>query len=277
MSAKTNAPIIIKRKKVISGGGHHGGAWKVAYADFVTAMMAFFMLLWMLNATTETQRKGLADYFAPTVAISRVSGGGDGVFGGQDFFSEEMVILETLGLQAAETADSPANDEDAAGAAAAAAEVEALEYIQELLMGVGGESVLSEQAMRHVVTRLTDEGLTIELFALPGAPLFEGRSVTLLPITREMIGVIAQVASIVPNPVAVGTHVATQPIVLRHDPIWDMTSARAEVVRKALVEADLDPGRMRRVTGFGDRVPYSAVPPDVRNNRIEITLLREFR
>ena len=70
------APIIIKRKKVIAGG-HHGGAWKVAYADFVTAMMAFFLLMWLLNATTERQRKGIADYFAPTIPLSPVSGGGD--------------------------------------------------------------------------------------------------------------------------------------------------------------------------------------------------------
>ena len=64
MSAHTNAaPVIIKRKKVVVGGGHDGGAWKVAYADFVTAMMAFFMLMWLLNATTEQQRKGIADYF----------------------------------------------------------------------------------------------------------------------------------------------------------------------------------------------------------------------
>ena len=81
-------PLIIKRKKVISGGGHHGGAWKVAYADFVTAMMAFFMLMWLLNATTEKQRKGIADYFSPTIAINRVSGGGDGAFGGESVFSE---------------------------------------------------------------------------------------------------------------------------------------------------------------------------------------------
>ena len=68
MNAQTNArPIIIKRKKVIVAGGHHGGAWKVAYADFVTAMMAFFMLMWLLNATTEKQRKGIADYFSPTI------------------------------------------------------------------------------------------------------------------------------------------------------------------------------------------------------------------
>ena len=76
------APVIIKRKKIVQGGGHHGGAWKVAYADFVTAMMAFFLLMWLLNATTEKQRKGIADYFNPTIPVNRVSGGGDGAFGG---------------------------------------------------------------------------------------------------------------------------------------------------------------------------------------------------
>ena len=73
MSSDNVAPIIIKRKKVVSGDGHHGGAWKVAYADFVTAMMAFFMLMWLLNATTEQQRKGIADYFSPAVPINRIS------------------------------------------------------------------------------------------------------------------------------------------------------------------------------------------------------------
>lgn len=67
-----NRPIIIKRKKVVGGDGHHGGAWKVAYADFVTAMMAFSMLMWLLNATTEQQRKGIADYFSPNVPIARI-------------------------------------------------------------------------------------------------------------------------------------------------------------------------------------------------------------
>ena len=89
MSAQSNlAPVIIKRKKKVVGGGHHGGAWKVAYADFVTALMAFFLLMWLLNATTEQQRKGVADYFSPTVPIARVSGGGDGNFGGEFVFSE---------------------------------------------------------------------------------------------------------------------------------------------------------------------------------------------
>ena len=88
MSTETNTrPLIIKRKKKVSGGdGHHGGAWKVAYADFVTAMMAFFMMMWLLNATTEQQRKGIADYFSPTIPITRISGGGDGSFGGESVF-----------------------------------------------------------------------------------------------------------------------------------------------------------------------------------------------
>lgn len=103
MVGKNLAPIIIKRKKVIMAAGHHGGAWKVAYADFVTVMMAFFMLMWLLNATTSTQRKGLADYFQPTIVMSRISGGGDGMLAGDSLFSDEglahnsasVVLLQT--------------------------------------------------------------------------------------------------------------------------------------------------------------------------------------
>ena len=94
MGAQTNvAPVIIKRKKVTGGDGHHGGAWKVAYADFVTAMMAFFMLMWLLNATTEKQRKGLADYFSPSVPLNPASGGGNGAFGGENMFSEQTMAM----------------------------------------------------------------------------------------------------------------------------------------------------------------------------------------
>jgi flagellar motor protein MotB len=91
------APVIIKRKKIIAGGGHHGGAWKVAYADFVTAMMAFFMLMWLLNATTEQQRKGIADYFSPTFAINRTSGGGDSSFVGDSVFTENTLTRQGIG------------------------------------------------------------------------------------------------------------------------------------------------------------------------------------
>ena len=94
---QTVAPVIIKRKKIIAADGHHGGAWKVAYADFVTAMMAFFMLMWLLNATTEQQKKGIADYFSPTLAINRSSGGGDSSFVGDTVLTEETLTRQGVG------------------------------------------------------------------------------------------------------------------------------------------------------------------------------------
>ena len=98
MTAQSNeAPIIIKKVKKGGGEGHHGGAWKVAYADFVTAMMAFFLLMWLLNATTEKQRKGLADYFSPSIPLSRVSGGGNGAFQGDTMFTEDVKPQNGIG------------------------------------------------------------------------------------------------------------------------------------------------------------------------------------
>ncbi|MEM9422342.1 MAG: flagellar motor protein MotB, partial [Pseudomonadota bacterium] len=93
----TTQPIIIKKKRGGGEEGHHGGAWKVAYADFVTAMMAFFLLMWLLNATTEEQRKGLADYFDPSVPISPVSGGGDDMLAGDTVFATDSLAYSNHG------------------------------------------------------------------------------------------------------------------------------------------------------------------------------------
>ena len=89
-------PIVVKRKKVVAGG-HHGGAWKVAYADFVTAMMAFFLLMWLLSVTDEETRLGLADYFSPTIPIHSTRGGGDGPFDGESMFSQDVLAKDETG------------------------------------------------------------------------------------------------------------------------------------------------------------------------------------
>ncbi|NQZ72997.1 MAG: chemotaxis protein MotB, partial [Dinoroseobacter sp.] len=135
MAANAGAPIIIKRKKIVVEDGHHGGAWKVAYADFVTAMMAFFMLMWLLNATTEKQRKGIADYFNPTIPVTRVSGGGDGALGGDSVFTEDSLAQSgTGGLDS----KAPASAEQAL-----------FEEIDESLTALAGESMLSTEIARH--------------------------------------------------------------------------------------------------------------------------------
>ena len=278
MGSKSNAPVIIKRKKVVAGGGHHGGAWKVAYADFVTAMMAFFMLMWLLNATTEQQRKGLADYFAPTVAISRTSGGADGFFGGVDFMSEDTLVMSSQdgGFNLNDTS-AEASVEDNDRLAAIAAEVQALRDLEQVLLGQGGESLLAEEALRHVITRLTDEGLVIELFSLPDVPLFEPGTAEPADVTIELLRMIARVSELVPNAVAIATHMPAQPIVLAESPIWGLTIRRAEATRLALEDGGLDPARLDRITGHGDRSPVVEPAVAARNDRIEITILRDLR
>ncbi len=156
----------------MSGDSHHGGAWKVAYADFVTAMMAFFMLMWLLNATTEKQRKGIADYFSPTIPINRISGGGDGAFGGDSVFTEETLAHTGHGGLPRDPGNSGDGTTPRGGGADAAEATEAafLEQIDEILSGRAGESMIGDKAMRHIVTQVTDEGLVIELFDLAGEP-----------------------------------------------------------------------------------------------------------
>lgn len=268
MGGRSNAPVTIKRKKVIAGGGHHGGAWKVAYADFVTAMMAFFLLMWLLNATTEQQRKGIADYFSPKVPVNRVSGGGTDMFGGDSIMSEEALARNGTGRSAGLRVAGQQS------AAEKAAEVAALREVERDLMGVGGESLLQMEALRHVVTRLTDEGLIVEIFARSGAPIFKGNTREPTPVMVELLTSFAPVFDMVSNPIAIDGHLRRQPLVLADNPVWDISGGRAEAVRAHLVGAGLDEARMARLTGHADRDPATADRTAIRNDRIEIILLR---
>jgi chemotaxis protein MotB len=273
-------PIIIRRKKVVAAE-HHTGAWKIAFADFATAMMAFFLVMWLINATTETQRKGLADFFSPSVPVSRVSGGGDGAFGGHEIFSDQAIAFSgvadrdrTGGVADAEAAA----EEDLAGAEGEAEpdSGDVLAEIAELLRARGGESDFTEMALRHVVTRITDEGLIVELFDLPDQPLFQGDSDRPEPVTEALAVLLSEIFQLVENPVSIEGHLRSFPVVLASNPAWDLSTARAQRMRLLLEAEAIPPARMHRVTGHADRQP--AVPGNraaVRNNRLEIILLRD--
>ena len=275
------AAVIIKRKKVVQGGGHHGGAWKVAYADFVTAMMAFFMLMWLLNATTEKQRKGLADYFNPTIPVNRVSGGGNGAFGGDSVFSEDVFTQSGTGasvLRPTEDKEARGVNRIAEGEGSGGAGTDAaMKKIEDALVARGGESMSMQRALRHVVTRVTDEGLVIELFDLDDAPLFVGDSGEPEPVLDEIMGLLAEVFGLASNQVAVQGHVRAYPITLIRNPVWTLSADRAQAVRQHLETAGLPAARMQRIAGFADRVPATSDPMAIRNNRIELILLRRDR
>ncbi len=272
--AGNERPPIIRRRKVVSGsGGHHGGAWKVAYADFVTAMMAFFLLMWLLNATTEKQRKGLADYFNPTIAVTRISGGGERMLAGDSIFAEDVLVHDGTGAtaRAQGKAQNPELAESTAGDAGETARFNAL---AERLMARGGESEIEAAFLRHVRVRITDEGLVVELADLEDAPLFAEESVMPLPVLGSLAALIAQVFAEVGNQIAVAGHVAARPVVLRVNPSWDLSFGRADAMRVLLQDAGLATQRFRRLTGAGERQPGMQPAMSRRNNRLEITLLR---
>lgn len=274
MSAQSNAaPVIIKRKKVVGGDGHHGGAWKVAYADFVTAMMAFFLLMWLLNATTEKQRKGIADFFSPTIPVNRISGGGDGAFGGDSVFSEETMARNGVGA----TSMRPTEQDKSRGRdpSEEAEEQKMLEAVEAMLQGNSGESDVAEDPMKHIVTRVTDEGLVIELFDLPGEPLFDGPGAEPTALLEDLARILTRVTGIVSNEVAVAGHLAARPVVMSNTAIWETSAERANVFRTLLQDQGMRANRIARLTGHADREPVVRNPMAARNNRIEVILLRD--
>jgi chemotaxis protein MotB len=243
-------------------------------------MMAFFMLMWLLNATTEKQRKGIADYFNPTIPVNRISGGGDGAFGGDSIFSENTLTKSGTGA----SAEQPASEDKARGETgtadakeAAAAEQAAMAAVEKALLSRGGESMTMERLLRHVVTRVTDEGLVIEIFDLAETPLFEPETTVPTAVTRDIAGLLAEVLTLAENAVAVDGYVRTYPVTLLENPTWDLSAQRAQAIRILLEEKGFASDRMSRITGHADRQPATADPTATRNNRIEVILLRKNR
>ncbi|WP_417255110.1 flagellar motor protein MotB [Celeribacter sp.] len=273
MSGKSNAPIIIKRKKIVAQGEEHGGAWKVAYADFVTAMMAFFLLMWLLNATTEKQRKGLAEYFNPTIPVNRISGGGDGAFGGDSVFTEETLAQNGMGASSFDSGGANKNATQG-GERAVALEAKAYAEVQDLLTAFSGESMAADKAMRHVVTRVTDEGLIVELHDLEGDPLFLRNTSEPAEVLILLVEMLSEVFKIVRNEIAISGYVSTRPVVVLDNPVWDISTQRADRVRLLLEESGTPTERIQRVTGYADRKPVVSNLMSTRNNRVEVVLLR---
>ena len=253
----TVRPVIIRRRKVARATAHHGGAWKVAYADFVTAMMAFFLMLWLLGSVTEDKRKGLADYFSDTRALQSDSAGGSGMFGGMSLSPENSLI------------------DDIATRERYQSETQTLQRIVDALTDLAAQDSQFATAFAHMSIRLSDEGLVLELFDLDDAALFDGMTDAPRPVLLFLLDVIGEAFATVANPVAVTGHTRGFPTVFLENPVWSLSLGRAQAVHQVLAAGRLDAARFLRVTGKADRDPAVANPTAPRNNRIELVLLRQ--
>ncbi|MEM7728168.1 MAG: flagellar motor protein MotB [Pseudomonadota bacterium] len=261
--------IIIKRPKVVKGDGHHGGAWKVAYADFVTAMMAFFLLMWLLNATTEEQRQGLADYFNPSIPIAAVSGGGSDGLNGEEVV--EAPALATLKRHRSDGDDMEVGRAVAATGTEDPAVSEAVESaLRAALSGEAGE--LSE----HISIRVTPEGLVVELTDRDTRPLFASGSADPSPVLVKLTKAVAMALDAVENDVKIAGHTDSRryPTPLGYSN-WELSSDRANAARRLIKKGGLPEARIQEVSGKAATMPLVAEDPlDARNRRISITLLR---
>ena len=317
---------IIRREEVVEGG-HHGGAWKVAYADFVTAMMAFFLLMWLLNATTEAQRRGLADYFSPSASVSVQRSGTGRPLGGQSPFSEGEAISDR-GTLAVMNANAPPVDEEddgsdtlasktvhleagqgsaapgqmaagdkqggglmgtagAGGPADAAAARRAAESARreeqtnfakaaaEMRRAIAGDPDLAPIA-RQLAIDLTPDGLRVQIRDSEGLPMFANGSPEPNDRARAVLKRLTPMLMGLHEPVAIAGYTDATPYAGGAGRTnWDLSADRANATRRILTEAGLPDGRIRDVTGHGDRDPLlPATPEAASNRRIAILLIR---
>ncbi len=299
MAKDENRPVIIKKVKKVSGHGHHGGAWKVAYADFVTAMMAFFLLLWLLNATTEEQKRGIADYFSPH-SVAPSSSGAGGVMGGQSMDlegtlnSDRSPVGITISIPSStEEADPTEQADESEAAATSPSEIsdEALE--RELAEREAEQFEAAEEALRQAIQAMpelqdlaenlvvdqTPEGLRIQIVDREKTSMFPSGSAQMYGKTQQLMGLVADAVASLPNRVAIKGHTDATPFSSGSGySNWELSTDRANASRRALLEAGLDPSRIESVAGRADQEPLIADDPySPQNRRISVILLRESK
>lgn len=299
---KANRPLVVK--KIVEGGGHghHGGAWKVAYADFVTAMMAFFLLLWLLSTSSEETLKGLAEYFSESIAQTGPPGGVGGALQGLTVIpdavprtpSSLLDLQPTISVRRDDRSDqqdvelgrADAADRSSDGAAETAGEAageaerrrrdgERLEAAKAAIEAALSSAPDLRRLKESLVFDQTPEGLRIQIMDREQYAMFPLGSDAMYPDTRRLLAVVAQAVRDLPNRISIRGHTDARPFAPRagYDN-WRLSSDRANATRLALLEAGLAPSRIAEVVGRADAEPLVPNDPhDPRNRRISLVLL----
>ena len=289
MARANQAPIIIKKINKGGHGGHHGGAWKVAYADFVTAMMAFFLLMWLINTTSPEQRRGIAEFFAPA-SVSRTTSGAGGLLAGTSFADEG--VRQGMSAPVTPPADptfttnnlreqvensgqtNPSTDAlNRARMIRENAEFSRAEIaIRQAMQDMPDVAELS----RQVIVEQTPEGLRIQIIDQEGRSMFNPGSAEPNERARRLLGAVAGAVALLPNRLTISGHTDGDRAANRGASPWELSAARANAARRTLQGQGIPENRIYQVAGRADSEPLFPDDPTLPGNRrIAITLLRE--
>ena len=282
---KIEPEIIIRRAKK-HHAAHHGGAWKIAYADFVTAMMAFFMLMWILGATDENQRRGIADYFTPTIIQMKNSGGSNGIMGGRALDAEEGAAPHATmsGPRPVAMTGGGAMKAEAKQDAAVPKPVDAkvrsddearFRSVEKLVAArVAGDPTLKGLKGQVRFVRVQD-GLRIDIVERADFAMFGVGNARFSAAAAAMVKSVADAVDETPNALTVRGHTDSLAYGTSGGANnWTLSTLRADATRQALTRAGIDEGRFRRIEGVADTDPFNAADhADPRNRRISVTLL----
>jgi chemotaxis protein MotB len=276
--SEQKAPIIVKRIKKVAGG-HHGGAWKIAYADFVTAMMAFFLLMWLLGSTAKGDLNGIAEYFKTPLKVAMQGGSGSGdsssvIKGGGTDISRKSGQVKKGETEA---------EKKSYNLKAAQVELERLEAVKlkqlksRLEVAIEANPTL-RQFKRQLLVDITTEGLRIQIVDELNRPMFNLASAELQPYTKIILREIGMVLNDVQNRVSLSGHTDAVQYANagRGYSNWELSADRANASRRELIAGGMDEAKMLRVVGLASSVPFNnAEPNDPVNRRISIIVMNK--
>ncbi len=276
--AESQKPIVVKRiKKVV--GGHSGGSWKIAYADFVTAMMAFFLLMWLLGSTTKGDLQGIADYFRTPLAVAFSGGSGSGDSssviqgGGQDLTRSSGQVKRGIVKPEKKVISIKAAEE-----AVAKVEREKLDQLKTSIEKVIENNPRLEKFKNQILLDLTSDGLRIQIVDEQNRPMFQIGRAELEPYTKEILHEIGRMLNDVPNKISISGHTDTAPYSggSKGYSNWELSADRANASRRELISGGMSDAKIVRVVGLSSAVLFNkANPLSPSNRRISLIVMNK--
>jgi len=276
MADDTQRPIVIKRIKKISGGGHSGGAWKIAYADFVTAMMAFFLLMWLLGSTTKAQMEGIAQYFKTPLKVALAGGEGAGdassvIKGGGQDLTRRAGQVKQGEVESKKAINMEANRSEKQESAR-------LENLKATLEKAIESNPKMSQFKKQLKIDIISEGLRIQIIDDKNRPMFDSGGAVMKSYTRDILREIGKTLNEVPNRISLSGH--TDAVAYfggeRGYSNWELSADRANASRRELAVGGLEDGKVLRVVGLGSAIPFDPENPnDPVNRRISIVVMNK--